>query len=78
VDEETNHGRNKNNMKKPLYWKRYDGMEQKSKKYARNWKRKIDKHEKKMELSMWMDESTYQIARKSKRRYFRKTMNQWT
>ena len=51
-------------------------MEQKNKKYTRNWKRKIDKHEKKMESSMWIEESIYQTARKSKRRYFRKTMNQ--
>ena len=51
-------------------------MERKNKKYTRNWKRKIDKHRKKMELSMWMEESTYQTARKSKRRYFRKTMSQ--
>ena len=55
MDEETNHSGNQNDMKKPLYWKRYDGMEQKNKKYARNWKRKMDKQGKKMELSMWIE-----------------------
>ena len=76
MDRETNHSRYKNDTKKPLYWKRYDRMERKNKKYTRNWKRKIDKHGKKMELSIWMEESTYQTARRSKRRYFRKTMSQ--
>ena len=51
-------------------------MERKNKKYTRNWKRKMDKHRKKRESSIWIKESTYQTARKSKRRYFRKTISQ--
>ena len=27
---------------------------------------------------MWIEESTYQTARKLEKRYFNKTMNQWT
>ena len=52
-------------------------MEQKNKKYEENWKRKIDNHGKKRELSIWIKESMYQITKRSRRRYFKKIMIQW-
>ena len=52
-------------------------MGQKNRKYKENWKRKMDNHRKKMELSIWKEESIYQITKRSRRRYFKKTMIQW-
>jgi len=52
-------------------------MEQENRKYIENWKRKTNNHGRKMKLSMWMEESTYQITKRSRRKSFKKTMTQW-
>ena len=38
----------------------------------------MDKHEKKMDSSIWMGESMCQTARRPRKGYFKKTINQWT
>ena len=56
-------------MKKPFYWKKYDKMEQKNKKYAENWRRKMDNHRKRIESSMWIDEFMCQTVKGSRKEY---------
>jgi len=36
MDKKTDNSRDKNDTKKPLYWKKYNEMEQKNKKYIEN------------------------------------------
>ena len=59
MDKKTDNSRDKDDTKKLLYWKKYDEIEQKNKKYAENWRKKIDNHGKRMESSMWMDKFIY-------------------
>ena len=49
-------------------------MEQENWKYIENWKRKTDNHGRKIESSMWMEESICQITKRSRRKSFKKTM----
>ena len=44
-------------------------MKQKNKKYAENWRRKMDNHGKIMELSMWTDEVMCQTVKGSRKEY---------
>ena len=76
MDKKTDNSRDKNDTKKPFYWKKYNEMEQKNKKYTESQRRKMDNHGKWMELSMWMDEFMYQIAKGSRKEYCKKTINQ--
>jgi len=52
-------------------------MEQENRKYVKNWKKKMDNHGRKMESSIWMEESMCQITKRSRRNSFKKTMTQW-
>ena len=69
MDKKTDNSRDKDDMKKPFYWKKYDKMEQKNKKYAENWRRKMDNHRKRIESSMWIDEFMCQTVKGSRKEY---------
>jgi len=51
-------------------------MEQENWKYAKNWKRTTDNHGRKIVSFIWMEESTCQITKRSRRKSFKKTITQ--